>query len=204
MLEQERGLCEREQEDQGNDAPYLERYPGRGGGGAPDGFVEDRQGQEEDAPAHRQFSPTRFVQLERLGENIFDEKPVDAETAQQHGAKESVKHGGLHLDEDVVFQIKRQPAKDQHQHGGEQRHGRDLLLDQVTDRQRQQHRRHESGGGAEYSQILEGCKKNQQRPQVERKPSYLRIHVASAPTRALAKSIATKGCKSSSPSPTPM
>ena len=206
MPEHQRRLCKREQEYQGDDAPHLERDPGIGGGHAPHCLIQDRQEREEKTPAHRQGSPAGIRQFKRLGKNIFDEQAVEPEADQQHGAEKAIQHGRLHFDENIILQVKRQSTKHDHQHGGEQRHGRQALFDQPADQQRCQHRGHEGGSGTENAQMLEGREEDQQRAQVERQAADLRVHVFSpaTATRAWAKSAATKGCKSSSPSPTPM
>src|SRR6185437_16263052 len=141
---------------------------------------------------------------------IFDEQTIEEESTQQHRPKEAVKHAGLHLDEDIVFQIERQSAEHHHQDGGEKRHGRKPFLQKIAEAQGHRDRHHETGRGAENAEIAEGRKKDQQRAQIERQPPYLGVHAAcpslsrSAPTSARAKSVAMKGCKSSSPSPTPI
>ncbi len=59
---------------------------------------------------------------------VLDEKPVEGEPAQQQRAEERVENRRLHFDENVVLQIKRQPAEHQNEHRREQRHGRKLAL----------------------------------------------------------------------------
>src|ERR1700761_4671058 len=206
MFYHQRCLCEREQKDQGDDAPDLERDPGRGRGCAPHSFIDRGQAEEKQTPANSEFLPALFVEFERLGENIFDEQAVEGEATQKHRAEKSIKHSGFHFYKNVIPEIKRQPTEDHHQHGGDQRHRRQPALEEIAQREGDQHGGDEGGRGSENSQIFEGCKKNQQRPEIKSQSPQLRVHAAlpevSAPTSALAKSWATKGCRSSSPSPT--
>src|SRR5579859_6330985 len=79
MFYHQRRLCEREQEDQWDDAPHFERYPGRSGRCTPHRFVDSGKAEEKYTPAHGQFFPSRFVEVEGLRENIFDEQTVECQ-----------------------------------------------------------------------------------------------------------------------------
>ena len=46
-----------------------------------------RQAQEEHPPAHGELLPAVFVQLKGLGKDIFYEKPIEREAAQQQAPK---------------------------------------------------------------------------------------------------------------------
>src|SRR6185437_10658291 len=124
MLEQKGGLRKREKKNHGHDAPDLERHPGRGGGVAPYRLVERRQDQKEHTPAPGKAAPTFFGEVEGFGEDVFYEKSIERQTAQERDAEDGVEHGRLHLDEDIVLQIEREAAEDHHQHGGDERNGR--------------------------------------------------------------------------------
>src|SRR5579872_4401267 len=69
-------------------------------------------------------------------------------------------------------------------------------------RQGDQDRHHEDAGGHEDPAKFERQEEHKKRPEIEQKTADLRIHAG--PIRACAKAWASKGCKSASPSPTPM
>src|SRR4051812_18506822 len=96
MFHHQRGLCEREQENQRDDAPDLESDPCRGRGDAPYRLIDYGQRKEEHAPAHGELSPARLAKFERLRKNIFDEQAVGGESAQQHDTEEAVKNSRFH------------------------------------------------------------------------------------------------------------
>src|SRR5580704_18445562 len=83
MLHNEGGLRQGEQEDQGNDPPYLEGNPGRRRCVTPDNFIGDGQCDEEKTPAPGQLPPACLCQFKGLRENIFYKEAIEGEPPKQ-------------------------------------------------------------------------------------------------------------------------
>src|ERR1700720_1507955 len=144
VLEDKRRLCKCEEENQRDHGPDLEIDPGRSGKVSPHDFVKHRQAEEKHCPTPRQAAPAFVAENKGVGEYMLDEQLVESEPADQQEPEQRVKHCGLHFDEDVVAQIERKPAKDQHDDGGKEGHGRQAPIANVSCSQREQNGRHET------------------------------------------------------------
>ena len=77
MAHQEWRLRQREQEDQGDDAPDLEIHPDVGGEIAPHDLVERTPARERKRPSARSASASLSRSAQSPSENIFDEQAVE-------------------------------------------------------------------------------------------------------------------------------
>jgi len=110
-----------------------------------------------------------------MGEYVLDEQLVESEPADQQEPEQRVKHCRLHFDEDVVAQIEREAAEDQHDDGGKEGHGRQTSITNVSCSQREQNGRHETRGRGEYAEILVRTEEYDERPQIERDPDQMKM-----------------------------
>src|SRR5262245_38789330 len=104
MTRDEWCLCKREGECQRYHAPHFGRDPGIRRCIAPYEFVDDGKRQKEYGPPPRQRAPSRFGELKRLSEKIFDEEPIERETADEKRREHRVKNGRFDLDKILVGQ----------------------------------------------------------------------------------------------------
>ena len=82
-------------------------------------------------------------------EDVAEQRLAEEQAAEQHHAEQRVDDGRLHLDEDVVLQPERQPAEDEDDDAGDQRHDRQRAGQQPGHGERDRGRDHEQAGGDE-------------------------------------------------------
>lgn len=104
-------------------AEGFEIYPEFGALRAPDKFVQQGDGDEENGIVACQGAPCRVGQIERQFHDHLDIKLPPHHADQKRQREEAVDHRKLHFDEGFVLQVQRQPPHHHHNKEGEFMHG---------------------------------------------------------------------------------
>jgi len=119
-----RHLGEREQEGERQEAESLEADPGIGREIAPDDFVDDRHGDEEGRPAHRELAPALIGEREDRAEQQLEQRLLQHQPRRQQHGEHRIDDGRLELDEGIVAEIDREPSEHEHDDAADERHDR--------------------------------------------------------------------------------